>query len=439
MTEYNQYNYSQLVQNYSRIPVGRRSIRTFLSHGIERNNSRLFLNDTSFMDLLYTYSDKCKKIYNDYRSMTNKNNNIKRQNKIKDIIRSESIELFQCIYNMETSILSKIKEDKRRLNRVVSSGSYGYVYNNSTNVSMKIKLQHIMPENRVFDIYLEFLIMNILYNQSILAYKRSIPKPYYLYKNGQTIRMYVRNIPNSYTLNEFIYKIIYNKRKIVPSNKIENMSPKYIRLFEILLKICNLLNYFQNNFNFIHNDFHIGNILIQKDVSNPNPYIIDFGFASIETNINSKSYYLTNKLNQIIHSRMNDSTNIFNICKSIDIMHLIIRIMLNCQDRDDTLLLNILKDKFFNYNQISYTNLFDDILIPLQTSIEYIYYFTTDYHGLFNYISSLDKYKRIFTHMPTKKSEFKNEVLLNVLSNFRPNNAVRIFNEIIKELEVHML
>ncbi len=436
--ENNEFNYSSVAQNYNN--SRHRSIQTFVTHGIMRNNSVLFLNDTRFMDLLYNYSDKCKKIYNDYEGISNKNNNRKRENGIRNIVRAESTELNNLMDIMEPVILSKIKNDNRVLTQLVSRGSYGFVYNNSTNRSMKIKIQHINPGNRIFQVYLEFLIMNILYNHSILKYKNAIPKPYYLYKNEDKLRIYIRNIPNSYTLGNYIDEIIYNNKKMKHST-IERMAIKYINLFKILIKICNLLNYFQDTFNFIHNDFHQGNILVVKDKINPNPYIIDFGFASIETNIHDKMYYLTNKINQIPYSRMSDTENEYNICKSIDIMHLIIRLIIECIRYHDVLLLDILKNKFFKYNHTLYSanNLLVDILEKPDFNIPNdIYYFTRDYYKLFNHISSLPKYTKIFKVMPSRKVEFKDEVLLSVLSNFKPNNAAHIFNEIIEELKVHI-
>ncbi len=436
--ENNEFNYSTVEQTYNN--SRHRSIQTFVTHGIMRNNSLLFLNDTRFMDLLYNYSDKCKKIYNDYESISNKNNNTKRENGIRNIVRAESTELNNLMDIMEPAILSKIKTDNTVLRALVSHGSYGFVYNNRTNRSMKIKIQHINPGNRIFQIYLEFLIMNILYNHSIPKYKNAIPKPYYLYKNRDTLRIYIRNIPNSYTLGDYIDKIIYNNKKMKHSAKIENMAIKYINLFKILTKICNLLNYFQNTFNLIHNDFHQGNILLVKDIMNPNPYIIDFGFASIETLINDKLYYLTNKINQIPYSRMSDTENVYNICKSIDIMHLIMRLIVDCIRYNDVLLLDILKNKFFKYNHTLYSanNLLVDIFEKPSFNIHDIYYFTRDYYKLFNHISSLPKYTKIFKVMPSRKVEFKDEVLLSVLSNFKPNNAARIFKEIIEELKVHI-
>ncbi len=435
--ENNEFNYSTIAQNYN---SKHRSIQTFVTHGIMRNNSVLFLNDIAFMDLLYNYSDKCKKIYNDYESILNKNNNTRREIQVGNIIRSESVELNNLMDIMEPTILSKIKNDNSVLKHLVSRGSYGFVYNNGTNSSMKIKIQQINPYNRIFQVYLEFLIMNILYNHSTPKYKNAIPKPYYLYKNEDMLRIYIRNIPNSYTLGDYIDKIIYNKETMKYKLTIERMALKYTNLFKILIKICNLLNYFQNTFNFIHNDFHQGNILVIKDIMNPNPYIIDFGFASIETNIHDKMYYLTNKITQIPYSRMSDTENIYNICKSIDIMHLIIRLIINSNYKNDILFIEILVNKFFKYNHTLYStnNLLADILQKPSFNISDIYIFTRDYYKLFNHISSLPKYKKIFKAMPSRKTEFKDHVLLTVLENFRPNNAARIFKEIIEELKVHI-
>ena len=300
------FNYSGLPQNYSEKMQGR-DVRTFLRHGIGRNNSKLLLNDIHFTNLLKIYSDKSNEVYRDYNNITNKNNNVKRKRELASILSTKKSELEILDTNISITILSKLRNDTREFNTPISSGSFGIVYDNRTNGSIKVKFQQISSINSVFNIYLEFLIMNILYNNSALQYKKSIPKPYYIYKSPQYIRMYIRNIENAYTLNDYIHNIIYNRKILItPINRIgllKKMAPKYIKLFNILLKICNLLQYFQNTFNFVHNDFHHGNILIKKDEDNPNPYIIDFGFASIETNINEQTYYLTNKINQIPFSK----------------------------------------------------------------------------------------------------------------------------------------
>ncbi len=168
------------------------------------------------------------------------------------------------------------------------------------------------------------------------------------------------------------------------------MVPKYIKLFTILLKICNLLQYFQDTFNFVHNDFHHENILIKKDKETPNPYIIDFGFASIETNINGHIYYLTNKANQIAFSKVSDIGNQYNISKSTDIMNLILRLIINCSTYNDLFLYNIFITKFCNYNHTLYNrNLIEDIKKSNNINLVDIYTYSTDYYALFNNICSL--------------------------------------------------
>ena len=136
---------------------------------------------------------------------------------------------------------------------------------------------------------------------------------------------------------------------------------------------------------------------------------------------------------------MSDTTNIYNISKSTDIMHLILRLIFNCNDYNDTLLSNILVRKFFNYNHTTYNgNLLEDIFQKRPFNLEDIYIFSRDYYALFNYIASLPKYSRIFRMVTIQKEEFKNEVLPSVLSNFRPNNSARIFTEIIGELKTYI-
>lgn len=56
----NLYNYSTLKQNYNN--TQHRLIKTFLRHGIFRNNSQLLLNDIHFIHLLKSYSDKANEI-----------------------------------------------------------------------------------------------------------------------------------------------------------------------------------------------------------------------------------------------------------------------------------------------------------------------------------------------------------------------------------------
>jgi hypothetical protein len=94
--------------------------------------------------------------------------------------------------------------------------------------------------------------------------------------------------------------------------------------FSLLQKIAEKLKYLQDNFNFIHGDFHSGNIFIEKNWFGYNITFIDVEYSTIKLPTkNNIKIILTTPLNENMSRKkilnINEEPNL----KALDLFHLI--------------------------------------------------------------------------------------------------------------------
>lgn len=118
-----------------------------------------------------------------------------------------------------------------------------------------------------------------------------------------------------------------------------NIKPLFV--YNILIQICDILQYYQENYQFVHGDLHLDNILVERDTGKI--YLIDFGRSSIkipilippsenQSTIEKKDFYLVEFMN---NSNISDFPsfdhdfrfNDINKAKAIDLMLLFFRII----------------------------------------------------------------------------------------------------------------
>jgi len=159
-----------------------------------------------------------------------------------------------------------------------------------------------------------------------------------------------------------------------------------------------------------------------------NPYIIDFGFASIGFRLNRDlDLYLCSQIDFLPFNKINDITkNAFNIAKSTDLFQLISRI---------TLILTTTKFKdnlietfyMFDNNQ---HNLYDILKNKCFNNINNLYEFATNPYSLMEEIKIYLKTKSIDVD-----GEYLERVASEIYSRFTPINSSRILRNIITKLD----
>jgi len=136
-------------------------------------------------------------------------------------------------------------------------------------------------------------------------------------KNNTKKINFVMNKVQGINLGNYILNLYKTKNSIKKKETIT---------FSLLQKIAEKLKYLQDNFNFIHGDFHSGNIFIEKNWFGYNITFIDVEYSTIKLPTkNNKTIILTSPLNENMSRKkiLNINKNKEPELKALDLFHLI--------------------------------------------------------------------------------------------------------------------
>ncbi len=306
----------------------------------------LFLDNSNFRKIFIINIKIFEECYNNLNNQLIINKSEVLKNNINSNLIYKNIET-QCLDNIELINKNKLKLNSVLLNYLSSSnkkylitkasGSYGKIYKSLVNKNILIKTCNL-EETNLIDVYMEYVIQYLLNNYSNNIYKSNIPKVYCMKisKDLKTSRIYMENI-EGLSLFDYLTKMNIDDTNI---DKLIN------RVLNIIIKICDILIYLQNNFGFIHFDLHLGNILIGNKIDNKEKvYLIDFGFSSINFNRkneinnqnnkdnqdNQDNIFIVNKSKNILYSKKDERNGIKT--ESIDMFNLMLRLMMYLKTR----------------------------------------------------------------------------------------------------------
>jgi hypothetical protein len=417
-------------------------IRSKFTNHVSRCTTEIFKN-RQILQLLENYSNHSIALYEQLE------NNQTLHNQMEQNIDQINTLILEHL-SINSSNISQLKTLSKNRNEIIRVNTKKQRRITNTNVSTK----NMLPYN----IYLEFFIMNQLYHST--KNKGATFKPYCLYKlnnQGNVLRSYVRNIPNSITFEEYLNHLFPTPSMYSTSANLsqEDIEKNIDELLKMLIKICDLLYKYQEEFNFIHNNLNLSNIIIYKN----KPYIINFQYSAIECMIHNKPYYLCNEYSSIKYSRISDENNI--MARSTDMLQLMLRLIISFENKNMfTLYSNFNFLKFiFNYhipsgglplsftrNKNKYINLYDDILDYITTQNkrfgnkrgvrqqikdfnyhirDTIYEVTQDYDILCNIIFSKKSNLKNTT-------TFSNDILPDTIQLFQPQNMKEICKYILQ-------
>jgi len=284
------------------------------------------------------------------------------------------------IENLDKKTIINLKNKK-----LIGEGLYGKVYENSNGIYKVEKLRYrgivvkdkYTPAYSVYNyvpstILLSYIIQNYLFSLN----NNYVPKinDIYFYTINEERIVYtlmhsafnkkINSIENNYELLTFI-KDRYNKKNFVKD------------FFKILIKICDILIYYQDICSFVHYDFHLKNILLDYEYNEDdilikyNIKLIDFANSSIVLKINNNAYLLK-YIN--IDSRKNPYYYIPYNSHSwyiIDMFMFINRLVIRYKDYREFIepIRNIIID-IFNFN-INCREIADEEIINLQKKNKY--------------------------------------------------------------------
>lgn len=154
-------------------------------------------------------------------------------------------------------ILKEIHFNTTNLTLITSSNSDIYIDKNNNILYKEFDTYSVL--NMINEAFIQYILHNMISSH--------IPKVYALYKN-------IRYKNNKYILVEKFIKdgTLYDNYLLFNKNDLLN----------ILIKICNIIEFLQKNIDFLHNDLKMNNICV--NLSNNQVYLIDFGYSSLTYN-----------------------------------------------------------------------------------------------------------------------------------------------------------
>ena len=192
--------------------------------------------------------------------------------------------------------------------------------------------------NRYPYLFIEILIHLILQYESDKENKRYVPEFHYFHK------VIKRNQQNTITYNYRMEKV----EGITLHEYIHSNSFTFDGLKQILIKVCEILQYFQERCNFVHGDLNTSNIMIRSFTNGiPHIQIIDFGYSMIYTPyLNQDPLLLTTFYdNHLEKMRIMNIQN--NTSKSflfeMDLKHLYIHLLHDLQKTSHINIIHLLK------------------------------------------------------------------------------------------------
>ena len=182
-------------------------------------------------------------------------------------------------------------------------------------------------------------------------YGKHVTTPTDVYYNRENNIIYIFMTP----LNITLYTHLINIKDVLDTEE----------YFNIMKPIANILEYFNKNYKYYHNDLHCSNIMYnnsKKDYLN-NPYLIDFGESCIE--FNGTTYNIC-KSNDILTMHMSFLSIIKNkqVRKSIsEIIHKLLTIIINDTDIPDSFPINLFEIfEFLGEGEAFYATSLDNII-----------------------------------------------------------------------------
>ena len=204
--------------------------------------------------------------------------------------------LKQGIIKEINSKLTQIKNNYEKINSINSE-------NNIINRNNKIIKRHKLSANGLIEGIIN-CILHYYSDNSTINSNLKISQNNHFYQ--------IMNKANGISLENFIIEL-YNS----------NENNKDLLFLNVLKAISEKLDYLQNNYNFIHGDFHSGNIFVYLDKNNIiDITFIDFGYTTI--NFPFKNNLLISGITESNLQRRNElNLKEEPLLKAIDLFHLI--------------------------------------------------------------------------------------------------------------------
>jgi len=320
----------------------------------------------------------------------------------------------------------------------IGKGGVGTV--NYININNKVLKKQVFSKDRVRSVItsiFEYIFgYYICYNLEV-EFKKNIPKTFCLYIHNNKL----------FILMEYINK----QNKIALEYFGNNLIVK--NFYKIIINLCNVLVYLQNKFKFIHNDLHLENFFVKKDLD---IILIDFRYASlniITPNGNKvfKSFYMNlfeSRPGIILHKYYSYEDM---YSRSFDIIYLFSSIIYYYR-YDDIFksfpreIINILYIKFYNNGEFinKLLHIFNkneknlnelNELINIKNPLE-MNKFKSKIQGRVEQKELNNKLQEMWNKLVSIKYQSKLKFFIellnnkNIINNFIPENVIHIFNSL---------
>ncbi len=320
-----------------------------------------------------------------------------------DEISDDDVHIFINNKKLLKELISPIYFNNTNLTIITSSNANIYIDKNNKLLYKEFDTSSIL--NMINETFIQYLLHQMI--------PSNIPKVYSLYKNVN-LKYNTYIFTQKYIQDGTLYDnyLLFNKND----------------LLNILIKICELIQFLQENIDFLHNDFKINNICV--DTSNNEVYLIDFGFSSLtynsifvcsDFNMNLENFVKNNTFKSFAENFIMKHTHVsLNKYKnSSDLLYLIYTILYYYQN-DNNIIYDILYPLFNVKNRLNQNiNLFDIFIDLENNSFEHILFFMSKSDEMFDFY-----FNTIINN--NVKNEFFNRFLPhnlnNYLSSFLENN-----------------
>lgn len=191
--------------------------------------------------------------------------------------------------------------EKLQINDMIAKGGFGSIHraklsNNEIVIKQNLEIMSLNNSRSTADeIYYENYKEAIIHNELFCMTRGKftfdmarIPKPLFMSKyihktpQNQTLHIPILGMEKiQYSLHSFYDKVINDV-----GNKRVSSNTKYTMdkvLVYIMVHVAKLLDHLQSEYDFVHRDLHIGNVMIDmtKQTDKMKVYLIDFGYSSL--------------------------------------------------------------------------------------------------------------------------------------------------------------
>lgn len=191
--------------------------------------------------------------------------------------------------------------EKLEINDMIAKGGFGSIHRaklSNNEIVIKQNLEIMSLNNRkstadeiYYEHYKEAIIHNELFCMTrgkFVSDMARIPKPLFMSKyihktsQNQTLHIPILGMEKiQYSLHSFYDKINTDIRNKRVSSKTKYTMDKV--LVYIMIHVAKLLDHLQSEYDFVHRDLHVGNVMIDmtKQTDKMKVYLIDFGYSSV--------------------------------------------------------------------------------------------------------------------------------------------------------------